>query len=170
MADVTRILFAIERGDPQAAAELLPLVYDELRTLVAARMAEERADHTLQPTALVHEAYVLLVTGAEPRRGSPLPRGSAGQANSPNPFSLFQRTDLPEGGQEKRHRLTVSVAPDARPLWADPVRLEQALVNLLTNAARYTEPDHSRSAATGPNGPAHRVKTGTPAARTWSGR
>ena len=55
MADVTQILFAIEKGDPRAAAELLPLVYDELRKLATARMAEERADHTLQPTALVHE-------------------------------------------------------------------------------------------------------------------
>jgi len=61
MADVTQILFDMERGDPRAAAELLPLVYDELRKLATARMAEERADHTLQPTALVHEAYVRLV-------------------------------------------------------------------------------------------------------------
>lgn len=61
MADVTQILFAIEKGDPRAAAELLPLVYDELRKLATARMAEERADHTLQPTALVHEAYLRLV-------------------------------------------------------------------------------------------------------------
>src|SRR3954447_9102975 len=63
MADVTKILNAIEQGDPHAAAELLPLVYDELRKLAAARMAEERADNTLQPTALVHEAYLRLVGG-----------------------------------------------------------------------------------------------------------
>jgi RNA polymerase sigma factor (TIGR02999 family) len=61
MADVTRILSAIEGGDPRAAAELLPLVYDELRKLAAVRMAPEAADHTLQPTALVHEAYLRLV-------------------------------------------------------------------------------------------------------------
>jgi RNA polymerase sigma factor (TIGR02999 family) len=61
MAEVTQILSAIEAGDPIAAAQLLPLVYDELRKLAAARMAEERADHTLQPTALVHEAYLRLV-------------------------------------------------------------------------------------------------------------
>jgi RNA polymerase sigma factor (TIGR02999 family) len=64
MTDVTRILTAIEQGDPHAAAQLLPLVYDELRKLAVARMAEERADHTLQPTALVHEAYLRLVEGA----------------------------------------------------------------------------------------------------------
>jgi RNA polymerase sigma factor (TIGR02999 family) len=66
MSDVTRILSAIEQGEPHAAAQLLPLVYDELRKLAAARMAEERADHTLQPTALVHEAYLRLVEGAAP--------------------------------------------------------------------------------------------------------
>jgi RNA polymerase sigma factor (TIGR02999 family) len=61
MADVTRILSAIEAGDPKAAAELLPLVYDELRKLAAARLAEEKPGQTLQPTALVHEAYLRLV-------------------------------------------------------------------------------------------------------------
>jgi RNA polymerase sigma factor (TIGR02999 family) len=66
MSDVTRILSAIGEGDPHAAGQLLPLVYDELRKLAAARMAVERADHTLQPTALVHEAYLRLVEGATP--------------------------------------------------------------------------------------------------------
>ena len=61
MTDVTRILSNIEAGDQQASEELLPLVYDELRKLAAARMANERSDHTLQATALVHEAYVRLV-------------------------------------------------------------------------------------------------------------
>ena len=61
MSDVTQILAAIERGEPQAAQQLLPLVYDELRKLAAARLAVEAAGHTLQPTALVHEAYLRLV-------------------------------------------------------------------------------------------------------------
>src|SRR5437763_1555845 len=61
MADVTRLLDAAAAGDPKAAADLLPLVYDELRKLAAARMAAESPDHTLQPTALVHEAYLRLV-------------------------------------------------------------------------------------------------------------
>jgi RNA polymerase sigma factor (TIGR02999 family) len=65
MADVTQILFAIEAGDPRAAAELLPLVYDELRRLAAVRLAEEKPGQTLQPTALVHEAYVRLVGPAD---------------------------------------------------------------------------------------------------------
>src|SRR3954462_5155352 len=65
MSDVTRILSAIQAGEPQAANELLPLVYDELRRLAAARMAAEPAGHTLQPTALVHEAYLRLVGGGD---------------------------------------------------------------------------------------------------------
>jgi RNA polymerase sigma factor (TIGR02999 family) len=60
-SDVTRVLQEIERGDPQAAERLLPLVYDELRRLAARKMAQEAPGHTLQPTALVHEAYVRLV-------------------------------------------------------------------------------------------------------------
>src|SRR5688500_2751559 len=65
MSDVTRLLAAAAAGDPKAAADLLPLVYDELRKLAAARMAAESPDHTLQPTALVHEAYVRLVGPAD---------------------------------------------------------------------------------------------------------
>jgi RNA polymerase sigma factor (TIGR02999 family) len=65
MSEVTRILSAIEQGDPSAAEQLLPLVYDELRKLAAARLACEPAGQTLEPTALVHEAYLRLVGGAE---------------------------------------------------------------------------------------------------------
>ncbi len=67
MADVTQILSAIEAGDPHAAAELLPLVYDELRKLAAVRVAQEKPGQTLQPTALVHEAYLRLVGGEHPQ-------------------------------------------------------------------------------------------------------
>ncbi len=66
MNDITRILSAAEQGDPHAAAELLPLVYDELRRLAAQRMAQETPGQTLQATALVHEAYVRLVGGDAP--------------------------------------------------------------------------------------------------------
>src|SRR6516225_4824274 len=65
MADITRILSAIEQGDPSAAEQLLPLVYDELRQLAAQRLAHEQPGQTLQATALVHEAYLRLVGGAE---------------------------------------------------------------------------------------------------------
>jgi RNA polymerase sigma factor (TIGR02999 family) len=60
VSDITRILNAAQQGDPQAAGQLLPLVYEELRKLAAARMASEAAGHTLQPTALVHEAWLRL--------------------------------------------------------------------------------------------------------------
>src|SRR5437773_7355082 len=69
MTDVTRILSAIEQGDPSAAEQLLPLVYDELRQLAAQRLAQEKPDQTLQATALVHEAYLRLI-------------GAAGQSSS----------------------------------------------------------------------------------------
>jgi RNA polymerase sigma factor (TIGR02999 family) len=61
MSDVTRVLSAIEQGDPHAAEQLLPLVYNELRRLAAARLTHERPGQTLQATALVHEAYLRLV-------------------------------------------------------------------------------------------------------------
>jgi RNA polymerase sigma factor (TIGR02999 family) len=61
MTDVTQILSEIERGDPAAAERLLPLVYDELRKLAAAKLANEKPGQTLQATALVHEAYLRLV-------------------------------------------------------------------------------------------------------------
>ena len=67
VSDVTRILTAIEQGDPQAADKLLPLVYEELRKLAAAKMANEAAGHTLQPTALVHEAWLRLVGNDHPK-------------------------------------------------------------------------------------------------------
>jgi RNA polymerase sigma factor (TIGR02999 family) len=68
MSDVTRLLDAAAAGDRRAAADLLPLVYAELRALAAARMTAERDGHTLQPTALVHEAYLRLL-GSEPSAG-----------------------------------------------------------------------------------------------------
>jgi RNA polymerase sigma factor (TIGR02999 family) len=67
MSEVTRILSAIEQDDRHAAAQLLPLVYDELRKLAAQRLAGEKPGQTLEPTALVHEAYLRLVGSAEPQ-------------------------------------------------------------------------------------------------------
>jgi len=64
MSDVTRLLGALEQGDPKAAEELLPLVYEELRRLAAHKMAHEAPGQTLQPTALVHEAWLKLTAGA----------------------------------------------------------------------------------------------------------
>ena len=68
MSDVTRILSAIEQGDPRAAEQLLPFVYEELRQLAAQRMSQENPGQTLQATALVHEAYLRLVGGGSSQR------------------------------------------------------------------------------------------------------
>lgn len=68
MSEVTRILSAVEQGDTHAASQLLPLVYKELRRLAAQRMAQEAPGQTLQPTGLVHEAYVRLVGGENARQ------------------------------------------------------------------------------------------------------
>src|SRR5438477_9736689 len=65
MSDVTRILSAIEHGDPHAAAQLLPLMYDELRQLAAQKLARERPGQTLQATALVHEAWLRLTASGD---------------------------------------------------------------------------------------------------------
>lgn len=84
MSDVTRILSSIENGDPHAAEDLLPLIYDELRKLAAVKMASEKPGQTLQATALVHEAYVRLV-GNEANPGSQS-GGTARQWNSRGHF------------------------------------------------------------------------------------
>jgi RNA polymerase sigma factor (TIGR02999 family) len=68
MSELTGILAAIEQGDPHAAAQLLPLVYEELRKLAAQKLTQEKPGHTLQATALVHEAYVRLVDGEQAQR------------------------------------------------------------------------------------------------------
>ena len=80
MNDVTRILSAIEQGDPKAAGDLLPLVYDELRRLAARRLAREAPGQTLQATALVHEAYLRLVGDGEGRPGT-----AGGTSSPPRP-------------------------------------------------------------------------------------
>ena len=72
MSDVTHILSAIDQGDPHAAEQLLPLVYDELRRLAMAKLAQEKPGQTLQATALVHEAYLRLLT---PSKSPPSPGG-----------------------------------------------------------------------------------------------
>ena len=68
MSDVTRLLFAIEEGDDLAADRLLPLVYQELRKLAATKLSKEKPGHSLQPTMLVHEAYLRLVDVENPQQ------------------------------------------------------------------------------------------------------
>ena len=88
MSEVTHILSAIEQGDPTAAGQLLPLVYAELRQLAAQKLAQEKPGQTLQPTALVHEAYLRLVGGGGVGRpgavlGQPRSRRCAASSSRP---------------------------------------------------------------------------------------
>ena len=94
MTDVTRILRAAERGDARAADELLPLIYDELRELARKRMAAEPAGQTLQPTALVHEAYLRLVSGED--------RGWAGRGHFFAAAALAMRRVLVDRARRRR--------------------------------------------------------------------
>src|SRR5512144_34637 len=86
MNDVTRVLSAIEQGDPQAAEQLLPLVYDELRRLAAEKLAQEKPGQTLQATALVHEAYLRLVDVNKPPTGTV---GGTSSLQPPRPCGRF---------------------------------------------------------------------------------
>jgi RNA polymerase sigma factor (TIGR02999 family) len=110
MADVTRILSAIEHGDPHAAEQLLPLVYDELRKLARDRLAQEKPGQTLQATALVHEAYLRLVDVEDRQRWNSRGHFFAAAAEAMRRILIeqarhkasakaggkFQRTDLSE--------------------------------------------------------------------------
>ena len=92
-ADVTSLLNKLAAGDQEAAAQLVPLVYEELRHLAARRLRQERPDHTLQATALVHEAYVKLAAQRDAKwqnRAQFFRRGFASDA--PNPGRLRTRT------------------------------------------------------------------------------
>jgi RNA polymerase sigma factor (TIGR02999 family) len=110
MADnnVTRILNAAAQGDPQAAGELLPLVYEELRRLAAQRVSAERADQTLQATALVHEAYLRLVDVDDPQQWNGRGHFFAAAAEAMRRIlveSARRRKQLKRGGGVQRETL-----------------------------------------------------------------
>jgi RNA polymerase sigma factor (TIGR02999 family) len=141
MSDVTRILSNIEAGDTSAAEQLLPLVYDELRKLAAARLAREKPGQTLQPTSLVHEAYLRLVMPPS----SPPPQGGEGGAgwNSRGHFfgaaAEAMRRILVENARSKaaqkrggrRGRVSLDVAEPALPEASDDLlALNEALDKL----------------------------------------
>ena len=88
MSEVTRILSAIEQGDPHAAEQLLPLVYGALRQLAVQKLALEKPGQTLQATALVHEAYLRLVGGQREARWPRAAAGAAPYRPAPGGFSL----------------------------------------------------------------------------------
>jgi RNA polymerase sigma factor (TIGR02999 family) len=145
MADATRLLNAAAAGDREAAADLLPLVYDELRKLAAARMAAEAPGNTLQPTALVHEAYLRLVTPANPQAAFD-GRGhffaAAAEAMRRILVDAARRKKREKhGGDHERIGLDAAAlaAPDAR---HDLIALDAALTKLAAEdpqAARLVE-------------------------------
>jgi RNA polymerase sigma factor (TIGR02999 family) len=117
MHEVTRILSAIEQGDPQAAEQLLPLVYDELRRLAAEKMAPEKPGQTLQATALVHEAYLRLVGVEKAQRWDSRGHFFAAAAEAMRRILVEQarrKTSLRRGGALQRNCLEHAeiVAPE----------------------------------------------------------
>jgi RNA polymerase sigma factor (TIGR02999 family) len=133
MTDATRVLAAIERGDPKAAEQLLPLVYDELRMLASRRLGREAPGRTLQATALVHEAYLRLVDGNQARRWDSRGHFFAAAAEA-------MRRILVENARRKRcsrhggglHRIDLdgALAVDDAPPSEDLVALDEALTRL----------------------------------------
>jgi RNA polymerase sigma factor (TIGR02999 family) len=138
MNEVTRILSAIDAGDPSAAAQLLPLVYDELRKLAAQKMAGENAGQTLQATALVHEAYLRLVASPGRKSGENEPhwdsRGHFFAAAAEAMRRILvenarRKRSRKHGGGRARQELDPSrlAAPEAR---EDLLALDEALTRL----------------------------------------
>ncbi|MBS0204733.1 MAG: sigma-70 family RNA polymerase sigma factor [Planctomycetes bacterium] len=141
MNDVTQILHAIHRGDRHAAGELLPLIYDELRKLAARKLASESPRQTLQATALVHEAYVRLVSGSEPQDWDGRGHFFAAAAEAMRRIlieSARRKLRLKHGGEFDRIELTSNIV-DATD---DPERLlelDTALTKLAAEDATAAE-------------------------------
>jgi RNA polymerase sigma factor (TIGR02999 family) len=132
MAEVTRILSAIEQGDPHAAEQLLPLVYDELRKLAAAKLVQEKPGQTLQATGLVHEAYLRLVDVDQVQRWNSRGHFFAAAAEAMRRILVDQarrkQTDKHGGGRLRFDLPDDLAAPDHRS--DDLVALDEALSRL----------------------------------------
>lgn len=128
MEEITRILTAIEAGDPQAAEQLLPIVYDELRMLAAQRLKHEKPGQTIQATALVHEAYLRLVGSNDPGwngRGHFL--SAAAEAMRRILIENARRkSTVKRGAQAARIDIDLEALPSKRPI-SDSMDLEAAL-------------------------------------------
>ena len=142
MSDVTRILSKIESGDQHASEELLPLVYEALRKLAASRMANERTDHTLQATDLVHEAFVRLVDKESSQTWES--RGhffsAAAEAMRRILVDHARRKSRPKhGGDRQRVQITDSCLSDEAESFDDLLALDEALKKLEAKDARKAE-------------------------------
>jgi RNA polymerase sigma factor (TIGR02999 family) len=132
MSDVTRVLSAIEQGDPHAAEKLLPLVYDELRKLAGHRMAQEGAGQTLQATGLVHEAYLRLVEADQSLRWNSRGHFFAAAAEAMRRILIDRAREklaLKRGGEWKRVPLE-EVDPPNGTASEDLLALDEALEQL----------------------------------------
>jgi RNA polymerase sigma factor (TIGR02999 family) len=141
MSEVTRILSAAEQGDPHAAEQLLPLVYDELRKLAAARLADEKPGQTLQPTALVHEAYLRLVGDGQVRDWNSRGHFFAAAAEAMRRIlvdSARRKQSLKGGGGRRREELD-HVAPAVEGPDFDLLDLDEALGRLEQRDARKAQ-------------------------------
>ena len=140
MSEVTQILEAIQRGDSKAAGELLPLVYQELRQLAAHKMANEAAGHTLQPTVLVHEAWLRLVS-AENQRWENRAHFFAAAAEAMRRIlveSARRKKRLKRGGEQERVDLDEVDLPLPMPD-DELLALDEALERLVAFNARAAE-------------------------------
>lgn len=141
MSDVTRILHAIEHGDAKASNELLPLVYQELRRLAAHKMASEASGHTLQATALVHEAYMRLVGPGQAQQWDGRGHFFAAAAEAMRRIlveSARRKKRLKHGGQLERVDLEAIDLPLPMPD-DELIALDEALDHLTTVDARAAE-------------------------------
>jgi RNA polymerase sigma factor (TIGR02999 family) len=142
VSNVTQILSQIESGDPKATEQLLPLVYDELRKLAAAKLAGEKQGQTLQATVLVHEAYIRLVDQTVPQQWENSRHFFAAAAESMRRILVErarQKRSLKRGGHHKRVDLDAA-EPIVLPIACDNIlSLEEALQKLQRTAARKAE-------------------------------
>ena len=136
MSDVTPLLSAITDGDPHAAAELLPLVYDELRLLAAQWLAQESPGQTLQPTALVHEAYLRLTGTSGPQTGWDSRRhffAAAAEAMRRILVENARRKKRPKHGGDRRRVELGETESIVRGPSEDLLALDEALTRLTTH-------------------------------------
>ena len=142
MNDATLILSQIEQGDPSAADQLLPLVYDELRRLAAAKLANEKPGQTLQATALVHEAYLRLVDQSTPAQWDSQRHFFAAAAEAMRRILIErarQKKSLKRGGELDRIELAGN-EPAVLPLACDDIlALDEAVQKLAEKDARKAE-------------------------------
>jgi RNA polymerase sigma factor (TIGR02999 family) len=141
MNDVTRVLSAIEQGDPRAAEQLLPLVYDELRKLAAQKLAQEKPGQTLQATALVHEAYVRLVDGEKIQQWNSRGHFFAAAAEAMRRIlveNARRKKTAKAGGHQRRIALS-DVEPAIEEPRVDLLALDEALALLEAKDKRKAE-------------------------------